>query len=78
MDNFEEHIVAFVDFLGFQNFNQEKNVQERMEFISFLQQIKGLDSDAEIREKGSLKEFRLVSSFYFSISMAIKSNRIAC
>lgn len=64
MDNFEEHIVVFIDFLGFKNFNKKsKNV--RMEFISFLEQIKSLDSDVTINEqKDKSKQFRVASSFY--------------
>ncbi len=63
MDCFDEHIVVYIDFLGFKNFNK-KSKDERLKFISFLKQIKKLDSDVKVQEGvGKSVNFHVASSF---------------
>lgn len=64
MNDFKDHIVVFIDFLGFKNFCESKN-DEMKEFIDFLKQIKNLDSDASIQEgKNNSKILRTARAFY--------------
>jgi len=64
MSNFDDHIVVFIDFLGFKNFNKEENIETRKKLISFFREIKNLDSDAAVQKNNNVRYFCLARSFF--------------
>lgn len=50
MNNFDDHIVVFIDLLGFKNFNKEQNIETRKKLIAALREIKNLDSNAAVQK----------------------------
>jgi hypothetical protein len=64
MSNFDDHIVVFIDFLGFKNFNKEENIETRKKLITFFREIKNLDSDVTVRKNNNIRYFQLASSFF--------------
>ncbi len=63
MNNFDDHIVVFIDLLGFKNFNKEQNIETRKKLIAALREIKNLDSNAAVQKNNNIKYCRLESNF---------------
>ena len=56
MNNFDDHIVVFIDLLGFKNFNKEQNIETRKKLIAALREIKNLDSNAAVQKNNNIND----------------------
>lgn len=51
MNAYKDHLVAYIDILGFQDFTKDKSTETIEEIIPFLHQIKNCEQNFKIQEE---------------------------
>lgn len=70
MKIYKDHLVAYIDFLGFQDFIRDKTSKKVEEIIPFLHQIKNCEQDFKILEQKPISTIQ-PNIFFFSDSIIL-------